>query len=345
MPIIGLDLGNSHFTATELTEDKSKVVLRRFGMYEKQELNLYSNDPSDLKTYSDSLRHFISDTGFTTSDIVVSLPEAEVFTRVISVPNMEKKDLESSIKFEAEQYIPLPMDQVNFAFQILDSDISDKNKMEVLLVAAKNQVLNKYVDVVKKAGLSVKGIEPETLAIQRVLASNPNNPNATVLVNITSTSTLIIISYRGAVRFTRSVAIGGDSLTKAVAQELNIDHHQAEEYKKAYGMDSTQVDGKVYNAIKPVFDKILAEVNRSKIFYTTHNPNVNMNKVIISGGTALMPGLLFYIANNMDLEAELANPWRNIQLSSSIEDKKDYLLQQGPLFVTPVGLALKEIKI
>lgn len=344
MPVIGLDLGNNHFRAAELNTEKGRTILKRFGSYDKSDLNLFSDDANDLKLYSDNLRHFITETGFNTTNVIVSLPEAEVFTSVISVPAMETKDLSSSIRFEAEQYIPLPMDQVKFDFQILDKDINDQNKMEILLVAAKNQVLTKYVNVVKKAGLTVVGIEPETLAIQRVLASNPNNPNASIIVNITSTSTLVIISYRGAVRFTRSIGIGGIEFTKAVQQSLNLDYSQAEEYKKTYGLDSAQVEGKVYNAIKPVFDRILAEINRSKIFYTSRYPSVNMDKVIISGGTALMPGLLYYIANNFDLEVELANPWRNIQLSSSIEDKKEYLLNKGPVFVTPVGLALKEIK-
>lgn len=344
MPILGLDLGNSKFRAVELSEEKGKIVLQRFGSYENTKLNLSSDSKGDLDAYASAIKHFISDTGFTTSNAVVSLPETEVFTRVIKVPAMSEKELKSSIAFEAEQYIPLPLKDVNFAFQIIDSDINEKEKMNVLLVAAKNSILEKYVGVLKKAGLVPRGIEPETLATERAVGSNPNQPNGLIVVNVGMQTTQLIVSYRGFVRFTRSVNIGGDDITKAAQQNLSLEYAQAEEYKKTYGLDSNQAEGKVYEAIKPVIDNILAEIKRSKIFYTTHNPSVNINKVILTGGTALMPGLLFYIANNLDLEVELANPWRNIQISPKIEAQKQQLMELGPVFVSSVGLALKEVR-
>lgn len=344
MPIIGLDLGTNKFRAVELQNEKGKIILQKFGSYENAKLNLVSDSKSDLETYASSIKHFISDAGFSTNDVVVSLPESEVFTRVIKVPAMSDKELKSSIAFEAEQYIPLPLKDVNFAFQMIDADMTEKDKMNVLLVAAKNSILEKYVEILKKAGLVPRGIEPETLASERAIGSNPSQPNGVIIVNIGSVTTELIVSYRGFVRFTRSVNIGGDDLTKAAQQNLSLEFAQAEEYKKTYGLDSNQVEGKVYEALKPVIDSILAEIKRSKIFYTTHNPSVNITKVILSGGTALMPGLLFYIANNLDLEVELANPWRNIQISPKIESKKQELMESGPVFVAAVGLALKEVR-
>ena len=344
MPIIGLDLGRNKFRAVELDNEKGKVVLKKYGTYENSKLNLASESKGDLDAYSNSIKSFISDTGFSTTSIAVSLPESEVFTRVIKLPLMTEKELKTSIMFEAEQYIPLPLKDVNFAFQIIDADITEKDKMNVLLVAAKNTILEKYVNILKNAGLVPKGIEPETLAIERALSSNPNQPSASILVNIGSHETLLIVTYRGFVRFTRSLNMGGDDLTKAAQQHLGLDIAQAEEYKKTYGLDVNQVEGKVYEAVKPVVDNILAEIKRSRIFYTTHNPSVNINKVILSGGTALMPGLLFYFANNLDLEVELANPWRNIQIHEKLESQKQHLIEQGPVFAGPVGLALKEVK-
>ena len=132
-------------------------------------------------------------------------------------------------------------------------------------------------------------------------------------------------------------------MSKLISQELSLDAAQAEEYKKTYGMDAGQGDGKIFNVIKPVFDNILGEINRSKTYYTSHSPSVTISKVILSGGTALMPGLLFYIASNLDCEVELANPWKNILLSSKLQKDKDVLIEQGPVYVTSVGLALKEV--
>ena len=99
----------------------------------------------------------------------------------------------------------------------------------------------------------------------------------------------------------------------------------------------------MFEAIKPVFENIISEVKRSDIFFTTHNSNVSINRVVISGGTALMPGLLTYMASNLDTEVELANPWKDIRLLPKLESQKDIILENGPVYSVAVGLALKEI--
>jgi type IV pilus assembly protein PilM len=237
----------------------------------------------------------------------------------------------------------MPLKEVNLSYQKIEADFDDKGKMNVLLVAAKKSVLEKYVEILKMAKLTTRGIEPEALSVGRILGDSEERPMASVILNIGVNSTLIIITYRGFVRFTRSVPFGGDILTRSIQQGLDLDYNQAEEYKRAYGLDSNHADGKIYNILKPLFDNIVMEIKRSKIFFTSHNPNVNINRVILCGGTALMPGLLFYMATNLDLEVELANPWRNIVLSPKVETRKENLFEQGPILATSVGLALKEI--
>lgn len=343
MPIIGLDLGSNNFRAVELENDKGKAVLKSFGTYQSPKLDLTSDDPASIDEYADSIKTFLRESNFSSDNAVVGMPEANVFTRVITYPKMSSKELNSSIIFEAEQYIPLPLDEVNYSFQIIDDEAVEEGKMSVLLVAAKKTILQKYVDILKRAGLQPKGIEPETLALQRSLYNNPTAIGASIIVNMGAQSSQIIISYKGFVRFTRSVNVGGETMSKLISQELSLDAAQAEEYKKTYGMDAGQGDGKIFNVIKPVFDNILGEINRSKTYYTSHSPSVTISKVILSGGTALMPGLLFYIASNLDCEVELANPWKNILLSSKLQKDKDVLIEQGPVYVTSVGLALKEV--
>ena len=132
-------------------------------------------------------------------------------------------------------------------------------------------------------------------------------------------------------------------MTRTVEQSLNLDYMQAEEYKKAYGLNEDQAEGKIYAALKPMFENIISEVGRAQIFFTTHHPNVNISRVLLSGGTALMPGILLFMANNLSLEVELANPFRKLVFDKEMESKKDWHTENGPLFAVPVGLALKEI--
>lgn len=132
-------------------------------------------------------------------------------------------------------------------------------------------------------------------------------------------------------------------MTRSIEQSLNLDYVQAEEYKKVYGLNQDQAEGKIYAVLKPMFDNIIGEVGRAQVFFTTHHPNVNINRVILSGGTALMPGLLLYMANNLSIEVEIANPFNNIEFAREVEEKRDWHIQNGPLFSAPVGLALKEV--
>jgi type IV pilus assembly protein PilM len=341
--IIGLDLGRHSFRAVEIDRQKDRNVLIKNATYENPRLNLESDTKEDVTGYSDSLKDFVRETGFKTSNAVVSLPEQQVYMRIIKIPEVNDKDLKDAIPFQAEQYIPLPLKEVSLSYQKIDNDIIEKNKINVQLVAAKKVTLEKYVQILRGAGLVPVGIEPETLAIGRILGDSPDFPSASIILNIGFYESLIIVTYRGFVRFTRSISVGGDILTRAISQGLNFDYNQAEEYKKAYGLDQSQAEGKIYNILAPLFDNIVAEIKRSKIFFTTHNPNININRVILSGGTALMPGLFLYMANNLDLEVELANPWKNIQFSDKLSHKQDELLQEGPVYAPSVGLALKEL--
>ncbi len=339
MPIIGLDLGKHNFRGVEIERDKDKFILSKYGFYDNPKIDI----DDDIQNYANFVREFVNSTGFGTNNVVVALPEHQVFMRIIKVPQMSDKDLKNSIHYEAEQYIPMPLKEVSLSYQKIDADFDDKNKMNILLVAAKKTILDKYIDILKRAKMVPKGIEPEALAVGRSLGDSEDRPSASLIINMGVTSTLIVIEYRGFVRFTRSVPYGGDLFTKTIQQSLGLDYTQAEEYKRAYGLDANQADGKVFNSLKPIFDNVVMEISRSKIFFTTHNPNVNINRVIISGGTALMPGILYYMASNLDMEVELANPWKNVSLSPKLQAQKDALMDQGPLFATSIGLALKEI--
>lgn len=340
--VLGLDLGQHTFRAVEVDKSKKGTFLTHSGAYENPKINFDSDDAGAEREYSHAIKDFIKDSGFTTQKAVISLEEKDIFMRVINVPTMNDKELKSSITFEAEQYIPLPLKEVNLSYQKLDVPTKDQGTMSVQLVAAKKDIIQKYIHLVKDAKLTPVGVEPEALSIGRALANHENN-DANLILHLGYRKSLIIITLKGHVVFTRTLSIGGDAMTRGLSQNLNLDYMQAEEYKKVYGLNADQAEGRIYNILKPMFDNINAEVGRAQVFFTTHHPGVTINKVLLSGGTALMPGLLLYMANNLSLEVELANPFKKVAFSKEMEDKKDWHIEHGPLFTAPVGLALKEI--
>ncbi len=344
MPIVGLDLGQHSFRAIELERGRKEDVINRFGSYENPKLNINSGEAEDIDLYASSLRDFFQETGFSTQNVVMGLEESSVFMRIIKVPAMNDKDIATAIKYEAEKYIPLPLDQVTLSYQKLDEVMEDVRKVNVQIVAAKNKKVNDFVEIVKRAGLKPAGIEPETLAIGRALGDAAADANGTVILNIGYNTTLIVVVYGGYVRFTRTIPMGGDVITKAIQQSLKLDYIQADEYKKVYGLDPTHFDGKIADIIKPIIDQIIMEVKRASIFFTNSNTGANIKRIVVAGGTARMPELIRYLIDNIDFEVELGNPLGNLVFSPKmVPSRVTSLTENAPMYSTAVGLALKEI--
>ncbi len=343
MPIVGLNFGRSTFRAVELDKRKDIITVANIGTYENPKVNFFSDKKEDMDVIADHVGEFFKEMGFGTSHVVIGLDESQIFMRIIKVPAMSDKELRSAVRYEAEQYIPLPLDQINLSYQRLDPDLNEKDKVNVQVVAAKKDVLERYVTIAKKAKLVPYAIEPETIALGRVLGDSKTAPLGTIIMDMGFSGSILVVTYGGFVRFTRSIPIGGDIITKAIQQELNLDVQQAEEYKKIYGMDPMQVESKIFNVIKPVVDNLILEIKRATVFFTKHNSSASIKRLILTGGTALMPELLTYIAKNVDFEVQLANPLANFQFSSKIESKRKDLTLDGPMYSTAVGLALREI--
>lgn len=344
MPILGLDLGRNTIRAVELDRKKDQIVVVKYNAYQNPKLNLESDAKDDVEMYGESLGEFIADAGFSTPYVVTGLDETYVYMRIVKLPPMNDRELKSSINYEAEQYIPLPLSEVNLSYQKLDVDYADKGKVNIQLVAARKNILDKYINIIKKAKLIPRAIEPETIALGRALGDTPEAPAGSIIVDMGYSRSIIIITYAGFVRFTRSVQIGGDVMSKSIQQTLGLDYNQADEYKKVYGLDKNQVDGKIYNVLKPIFDNLTEEIRRASIFFTKQYPNANIKRVILTGGTAQMPGLLLYMANNLDLEVEIANPFRFVSVVPKVSTPPaPKITDEAPIYSTAFGLALKEV--
>ncbi|MBW6441755.1 pilus assembly protein PilM [Patescibacteria group bacterium] len=344
MPIVGLNIGKKSFKAVELENKKGKIILNNFGTYNNPKASISSDPLEDIDALSSSLSDFFTETGFSTSDVILSIDETFIFMTVVKMPIMSDKELKSSIKYEAEQHIPFPLNQVNVSYQKLDENLSEKGKMSIQIVAARKNVVDKYIEIVKKAKLIPKAIEPETVALGRALGDSAEYPSGTMILEMGFGSSIMVVCYGGHVRFTRSIPIGGDMMTKTIMQNLDLDHAQAEEYKKVYGLDEFQGEGKVAQAITPVMDNLVSEVRRAIIYFTNHNPSASIKRVIMSGGTALMPNLLSYMANKLDLEVLLANPLNDIEISPKLEKSKQSLIEDVASYSSSIGLALRGVR-
>lgn len=345
MDFIGLDIGSSTLKAVQLKKEphrKPKLYLHASGPAPVHSMT--SESEADLKAISTSVREFIDSFPFTTRAVVVALPESQIFTRVISLPRMNEKELKSAMQWEAEQYIPVPLSDVTMDYQVLDGVELKKGdgEIDVLLIAAPQTLINKYLRVLKEAKLETVGLETETLAVARSLVGDKATVPVTMVVNIGAATTDISVVARRSVRFTRSIATGGKALARAVSQSLGFEIEQAEEYKKTYGLEETKLEGKVMKAIKPIFDVVVEEIKRSLAFYNTHKKDGNnVKRLVLCGGTASLPGIMVYLASNLNLEVQLGDPWRSLEIPPKFPRRE--LEEIGTSFAVAVGLSLKEV--
>lgn len=342
MDFIGLDLGMSYIKAVELHHEPH--VLPQLALYAAVPATSYpltSDSENDVKANAEALKNLFNAFPFNSRSVVVALPESQIFTRVINLPRMNEKELKNALQWEAEQYVPVALNDVNLDWQVLNGveENGGNSQMEVLLIAAPKSLVVKYLKVLQMAGLEVLGIETETLAASRSLVGSNVSTPTTMVVNIGSATTDLAVVSRGSLRFTRSVSTGGAALARAVSQSLGFDLDQAEEYKKTYGLDETKLEGKVTQAIKPIFDVIVEEIKRSIAFYSTHHKEEKIKRLVISGGTASLPGIIVYLADSLDVEVQLGNPWAFVSCPPKFSVKE--LEEVGPSFAVAVGLSLK----
>lgn len=342
MTFFGLDIGTSSLKAVEVKRDgKGKTLQLYASVPITSGPSFVSESESDLKLLSSQIKDFVNSYPFSSNNAIVALPESQIFTRVITLPKIGEKELKNTMQWEAQQYVPVPLSDVTLDYQVIDDGVIPSEKMDVLLIAAPKSLVQKYLGVLKDASLSPVGLETETMAVSRSLVSDDPGTPPTMIVNIGAMTTDLSVVAKRAVRFTRSISTGGNAMARAISQSLGFDLNQAEEYKRTYGLDQTQLEGKIMQSIKPIFDVVVDEVKRSAAFYGTHNKDDRIKRVVICGGTASLPGIIVYMAASLDIEVQLGDPWQKIYIPPKFSRKE--LEDVGSSFAVAAGLAIKEV--
>lgn len=337
----GLDIGYSTIKLVYLEHEKQSGKLLAYGMAPTPKGGMLSEADFDKQSLVEIIKRLCKETRVNTEYAVVSLPESQVFTRIIEIPAVADKDLANAIQFEAEQYIPRSLSEVSFKWQIINK--GDKVKgtnTVVILVAAPLTLIQKYIDITRKAGLKIIAMETDLIAQARALVGNNPYSPTTMIVSIGSFNTDLSIIKGGSIYFTRAIASGGTTMTKSIMSDFSLEEEQAENYKRTYGLLEEHFEGKVFNSLKPTLELITNEIRRAISFYQTKNPNDQVKRVVLSGGSAKLPGLIIYLANSLGTEVQIGDAWFNIKKDKSIEAQ---LSEDAPIYSIAVGLALKEV--
>lgn len=334
--LFGLDIGRTFIKVVQVEGPANKMKLVAASSLPTPGEGLKTEIKSQLKQVAEAIKICVKNSKINGNNCAVSLVESQAVTRLIELPNLTDKELSAAINFEADQYIPLPIKDVNLRYKVITRPGPDTGgKMKVLLIAASKRVIEKYLEVVKIAGLNLRAIETESSALARALAS-PSDPSS-LIVSMGAVSTDLVLVSGGNVYFTRSVATGGLSLTRAIMAEFNLTLNQAEQYKMSYGILEDKLSGKIASTLKPILDLVITEILKAIEFTRTHLGEQQLYRIIICGGGAYLPGLAEYITEKTSVEVSLGDPWANFV-------KEGLILKipgQGSFYSIATGLAVR----
>lgn len=312
MPAFGLDIGSHSIKAVELSRAGEKYNLVAAGITSTPHPGMTSEAEGDLGKIAEAIKKLLTDTKITTRQVNLTLPESQVFTRLIDLPPLTDQEVSSAIAWQAEPYIPIPIAEASIDYQIVARrEPQGPNKpggVQVLLVAAPKALIDKYVRVAGLSGLTVTSIETELLVLTRALAPPEG---ASLIVDLGATSTDIAVVYNGRLMVSRSIATAGEALTRSLMTGLSLGRDQAENYKKSYGL-TEELEGRVKQALEPATKIIAEEMKKAARYWTDELKGEQVRSAILSGGTAGLPELVPYLANLLGMEVSIADPFAKV---------------------------------
>jgi type IV pilus assembly protein PilM len=343
---LGLDIGASSMKVILFSGDGKNLSLTAAMTAPTPPKGMLSEAPLDEEEMARAIAQLVAESKSTSTTVNIALPENKVYTKVLDMPNLSDKELSSAIYWEAEQYIPVPLDTITLDWKVLKrpEKTDTGSKMQVLLVGAPTQLIEKYQKILSQAGLTISYIETEILSairalmfpyLQRKDAIFPN----TIIVNIGAMTTSLAIVKEGIIVFTYSIAIGGTALSRAIAADFGFSLSQAEEYKKTYGISQQELGGKISESAKPILLSIIGEIKKAIAFYKDKYKNDKpIQQVLLTGGTAKLPGINSFFAQNLEIETATANPWSML----SNQQVPREIIDNAADYTIAIGLALRD---
>jgi type IV pilus assembly protein PilM len=336
---IALDIGSTFIKLVQLKGAKGNYQLVKFGMVPLPPEVIVEGAVMDAGRVVDAIKELLTAQQVKTKEVVISVSGSSVIIKRIAVADMSEEELSESIKWEAEQYIPFSIDDVNVDFQKLGPG-AQEGQADVLLVAVKKDKINDYINLVKEAGL-----EPVVLDVDAFALANMHELNyemetgITALLNIGASVMNINILQDGMSIFTRDITVGGNRYTEALQREFGLTYEDAEKVKRgedAEGQDKEQIA----SVMSSVTEDIVAETQRSFDFFRSTTGSEKVSRVLVSGGCARIGNFTSVLSERIEIPVEITNPFKNIKIDPKRFDPA-FLQEAGPQAAVAVGLAMR----
>ncbi|MBB5233582.1 type IV pilus assembly protein PilM [Deinococcus budaensis] len=373
---IGVEIGTSAIKVVALRPG-SPPVLQHAVMVPTPIGSMRDGLVIEPQAVASELRKLLAEHQITVRQAVTAVPNQSAVTRNIMVPRMERKDLQEAIKWEAERYLPYPIDEVNLDFDLLDdpAQVPEDGQMEAVIAAAPSEAVARQVEVLRLAGLEPTVVDLKSFATLRALRGNllGEHLNKTTLsgLNYTEAGEVALVLEIGAsssvislvrgdrILMARNISVAADDFTTALQKAFDLDFAAAEEIKLGYAAAGLPTENeedllnfdlareqyspaRVFEVVRPVLADLVTEVRRSLEFYRVQSGDVVIDRTFIAGGGAKLRGLEGAISDALGFRVEVASPWLTVQTDQANADP-GYLQTHAAEFTVPLGLALRGV--
>jgi len=332
---LGIDIGSNGVKIVELAKKEGKPTLLNFGFSE--DMNHQENDwINDPKKVAKIITKICSDSGISSKNVISALPTFSVFSSIISLPDVSKKDLEPAIQWEAKKVIPLPLEEMILDWKKIEDANVKINKY--LLTGAPKVLVKGYLDTFREAEMNLLSLETETFSLIRSLLGN--DKSSIMIVEIGASTTDVSVIENSIPIFSRSIDLGGNTITKSIGDHLGIGLERAEQFKYDLGVSSDEAQKDVVpQAIIKTITSVVNEIKYANSMYENKSGK-SIDKIVLSGGSVLLPGLVNYLIKILNKNVMIGDPWAHVVCP---DDLKPLLNEIGARMSVAVGLALRNI--
>jgi len=340
--LIGLDIGSRSLKAAEIAETKHGRTLKKFGTIDIAEGAIEDGTINEPEAIADSIRQLLKAYNIKENNVAVSIGGYSVIVKKINVQTMAEEQLQETIHFEAEQYIPFDISDVNLDFQILGDNEGNPNQMSVFLVAAKKEMVNDYINLMNLAGLNPCIIDVEAFALQNAFETNYEMQAENVaLIDIGASKTSLNILKGNNSVFMRDVSLGCTQINQKIISLVDCSFEESEQLK--YGDNTGRLSA---DDLKEITTSVVSdwctEIRRAIDFFYSTYPEDQIKRIVLSGGGANIAEFRELLGTETSAQVETINPFRNLHVED--KDFDDLFLKQiAPQAAICIGLAMRKV--
>jgi type IV pilus assembly protein PilM len=339
---VALDIGSSSIKMVEASVDKGGYRIRSLAILPIPENAIQNNMVVDTGPVVNTIRRLIDENGVKAKQVISAVPGRAVIMKKVQMPKQEPAELEANIEFEAQNIIPDNLENVNHDHQVL-FEAEDGNKMDVLLVAVKKEIINSYTDAIEEAGLIPVVMDVDYFALENMYEANYAGEaeiGVVALIHIGAQYTSITLLQNGISTFTGDLPLGGSYFTDSLASQLRVDFEAAEAFKTTGVLDGKKGPD-LESTLRPTSEELAGEIRRTVSLYgaVPSEDGDGLKTIFLSGGGSKLAGLRALLEEHMGVSVRMSEPFRGFEVGRNID--RDYLLEAAPYFAVGAGLSIR----